>query len=903
MADGDLTDVQEALDVASKIKQEVDQSFPEQLGTFVSKLEENIGNFNNVTTRLSGASETLGGMFKQPTEEINKFARSYQEKMSGINKVSVGQNLMSGVSLSVESFNKAKGRLLEGMAALKGEGQGLSKALGTLGIIGGAEIGKKALEDLFGSLLKAQQNLLNLNKSAIQIGTSFGDGFADARASAEMFVDSQAEIQANLYATDEQLGGLRDAFKGALDLTDQMGALNDLSKAQAQFGTTLNATSAAFAVGNAVGMESKDVAAMVAKSYTQLGESLSGAVTNLGTIAIAGEKSGLSFETNAKAIMDATSTLKMFGGTVGAVAPVYRAFSNSLEEGKKGLAPELLEQYASGLNKMNLSQRAFMGMQAGMGGGGAGALGAGLRMEAALETGEGMGEITESLSSVLKDFGGGQILTREEAIDSGMEQQFVQQRQILMNMMQIDQASANQTLGMLQSIDQNGLESISGQEDKLGELLTKGEQTTKESANVATKIDAFKNAALKSADNITNEIRKLSDKMELTPILQGFMETMRGAAIRGGVNVGEDIEKFKSTVGAAKPAEEQARERGVAARGRRRRTRRETAAATGRRQANAANPMRGLFSGFRQAQTSGRGIATSLAQARQNSARIAQSFNNIRIPTITTAPTTRRSEPPDLQPPALPPLPQLPEAPRDAQANQQLAIARDVSNRREQAAQRPRAQQTTDIPLPEKPTLPALPGMQQPDHVAQEQPRTARQVAEENYEQKMSEWMASKKDYKDRLGDVGTQRPNIEKPQVTTEKVADDQVPTDEPKSLVQRLTETIEQGKAGMRARNEARRTGGTEHDMMAAEMKARGQARADSVRPQTAPVAAGVEAATSVRKERAAAEPDTAAATKKITQEVEIDVKIKPGDGTSMDLEPIIKEVNRKQQVESKA
>jgi hypothetical protein len=49
---------------ASKVTQEINQSFPDQLSEFASKTQNSIENFNTLTERFNTISGNIGGMLK-----------------------------------------------------------------------------------------------------------------------------------------------------------------------------------------------------------------------------------------------------------------------------------------------------------------------------------------------------------------------------------------------------------------------------------------------------------------------------------------------------------------------------------------------------------------------------------------------------------------------------------------------------------------------------------------------------------------------------------------------------------------------------------------------------------------------------------------------------------------------
>lgn len=338
-----------------------------------------------------------------------------------------------------------------------------------------------------GIISKYQSDAMAVQKSALQMSVGFGETFDQAQDGTSQFTNAFANMRGNLNASKEDLNKIGSVFKDSMSTSTQIQAFGKLSKVNDALGRGMNATSTAFLVSKATGMDSGTVAEWMGQMYTQLGEDLDGAAESLGTIANAASGSSLSFNKVGTSIMNSANQLKMWGGTVKGVAPMFKAFSNSLKEGQKGLAPELLQKYASALESMDFSKRALMGMQM-PNIQNKGAIGAGLEMEAALEGGpEGMSKISDGLMKTLKQFGGGQVITRQQAIENpALEQSFMVQRGILKQMLGTTDAQGTKMLDAFQKMDGSNMEGAKDAQDALADLMKSGKDTQTSTTNAIT---------------------------------------------------------------------------------------------------------------------------------------------------------------------------------------------------------------------------------------------------------------------------------------------------------------------------------------------------------------------------------------------------------------------------------
>ena len=386
-----------------------------------------------------------------------------------------------------------------------------------------------------------------VHKIALQSGIAFEGAFNKGAASTGTLNDAITGVIQNLVGSRKEALEVANVLSKGMGTKGAITGVTELADAQGRFVQSLSTTEAALAVATATGVGHSDIANNMVLAYQELGETIEGSAKMFGTIQGAAKQSGIGFEKTMGAIIGGAKALKMWGGTVESVTPMFNAFSKSLQDsgiGRQGLTPELFQSFVGGLNKMNFETRALMGIQAGMGGGPGGALGAGLEMEAALEEGpEGMQKILGGLTDTLKNLGGGGILTRDEALENPeLTRQFIQQRQLLTQMLGVDEASANKMLDMISATEKTGLQMGDSMSKEFNNLVKQGKETGEQTTSTAEKARALNDAAL----------QKMSDAVvgELKNNLKGTaMQRMMGA-LRSDLN--KTIRTGRPTVGATK---------------------------------------------------------------------------------------------------------------------------------------------------------------------------------------------------------------------------------------------------------------------------------------------------------------------------------------------------------------
>lgn len=254
-----------------------------------------------------------------------------------------------------------------------------------------------------------------------------------------------------------RLGGVLESISGSagemgVDIGTATSAFRELSQAGLTSGDIfagmsesaqvaqggLSGLSVAMRLASGMGLQLSAIGEIVQSNLRMLGRTGSDVELIFGALRAAQEGSGLSTEDVNKAIMSGARNFRFYGTTVETLAGTFKSFVEALGEGREELGKELFGNVLTGIERMNFGMKAFLGMQSKVGQG-RGAMGAGLQFEKAMEEGN-FDEIFGAIRGQLERFGGGRVLTRDEAMATGQETQYVTQRQLLGQMTGVQDA-------------------------------------------------------------------------------------------------------------------------------------------------------------------------------------------------------------------------------------------------------------------------------------------------------------------------------------------------------------------------------------------------------------------------------------------------------------------------------
>lgn len=329
-------------------------------------------------------------------------------------------------------------------------------------------------DGIFAGMNEALKNILGVQNIARTGFIALGKSIDSSNRAAENFPQLMRQSAMSTGLTKEELKDYNEAVKmvpEALDtasesLLDQMG----LQRQQVQ-------TSALAAVAvKAWGMTASQGAQMQNEAFMQLGRKGEEYIRMLGEIHGA-VKSGIIPQKEAVSqIMRASESMGIFGRQASLATNVWKTFSDALTAGGVNAkhVGDIIANVTQGIANMGVENRAFIGMMSGMFQG-ATALGGALRMELAMRTPGGLEQNLGALTSTLKRFGGGNIITLQQAAQNPqLEMQFVLQRQMLGKLSGITSTEQqNRVLEVLQGVQRGGISRIEGSKE-LSSLMKRG---------------------------------------------------------------------------------------------------------------------------------------------------------------------------------------------------------------------------------------------------------------------------------------------------------------------------------------------------------------------------------------------------------------------------------------------
>lgn len=181
---------------------------------------------------------------------------------------------------------------------------------------------------------------------------------------------------------------------------------------------------------SATGMEAGVAASLLQLQMRSLGVEAGRSLEIFDTLSKVQEGTSVNIDEIGKNVTSAATKFKFYGDNIDGVATIYKQLLKGLGEGKQALAADIFEKVTSGIAGMSTEMKAFIGLTTSLGGGGGG-LESALRIEEAISSGKGLDDVMSSIYKRVEDISGAQLLTRQQALDTGQSQQYMIQRNLL----------------------------------------------------------------------------------------------------------------------------------------------------------------------------------------------------------------------------------------------------------------------------------------------------------------------------------------------------------------------------------------------------------------------------------------------------------------------------------------
>lgn len=283
--------------------------------------------------------------------------------------------------------------------------------------------------------------------------------------------------------------------------------------------------------------------------FETFGQKIPTVVIEMGKMTAAADLFKGSTTTIIEQIRRASQNLAIFGTGIGSATNLWRTFATTLQSGGVPLREigGIVEKVTSGIANMSVQQRAFISMLGGRGGG-RGALAGALKMELEMRQPGGMNRQLQDLTRTLARFGGGRIITLQQAVrQPGMEQQFLLQRQMLNKLgIQGTAEQQNRVLEVLNKVQTGGMSQVEGSK-ALNKAFDSGKSIQERSLTTIERIEQIlRTMAGEKIDEATNKldesIRSLGGGVDV--IARTALRTRPGTSIRAEPGFVRASQKF-----------------------------------------------------------------------------------------------------------------------------------------------------------------------------------------------------------------------------------------------------------------------------------------------------------------------------------------------------------------------
>lgn len=312
---------------------------------------------------------------------------------------------------------------------------------------------------------------------------SMSGSFEGLNSKVLQFSNLTADIGSAMGLTSEQVAKLAQetmVLPGVFDQTVKSGD------------KTFHQLDAAIRVARGTGLDYMEVQREITRMTQEYGATVQDSVETIARMQEASDTLGLNLKDMKTYVKDAGDQFKFFGDNSSSALDIMAKFGPALSE--SGLGPaavaEIVGGFTRGVSQMGVAQRAFLSSQTGIGGGG---LRGGLEIEEMLAEGK-AGDVAAMVEAALRKLGGGEILSRKEAIAGGpgAASQFEFQRSLLQQgpfgKLAGSDAEAAKLLEALSKGDRGGLTSkLKGGPEVLAGAMERGEKIATRQNNVLIK--------------------------------------------------------------------------------------------------------------------------------------------------------------------------------------------------------------------------------------------------------------------------------------------------------------------------------------------------------------------------------------------------------------------------------
>ena len=441
-----LTNLKHSFDLVQRISGEkgaaIGLEFSEKVLSYVNKLQQELTTkeFNLADSfKFDGAK--LQGEISRGIQDLKSFMKS-----SGFTDMAIAL----GVSFDETAVNSAFGTITEGILN--------SQTVAEVGIYSMIQGLSNGITSTLSPLKNVEDQVMSINRQGLNL---FGD-----RLNLSNLVEAGNTVQgiSTIYRQQAleavKLGYSLDQVRTNFDTLSRsanisLGQIQSLGAASIDTGNALEGLAGFQQIVEATGMDASKGGKLLELQMRSLGVQANEALSAFDTLTKVQRNTHLSIDEVADVVTTGADRFKMYGNNIQGVATLYKQLLDGLGTGKEAIAKSVFEGVAGGIAGMSTEMKAFIGLTTQLGGGG-GALESALRIEEAMSSGEGLNEILDSIYSRVEEMSGTQILTRQEALQTGQTQQYFVQRQLLGQMTGLRGEQLEQTIEQLMQARRGG---------------------------------------------------------------------------------------------------------------------------------------------------------------------------------------------------------------------------------------------------------------------------------------------------------------------------------------------------------------------------------------------------------------------------------------------------------------
>ncbi len=336
------------------------------------------------------------------------------------------------------------------------------------------------------------------------------------------------------------------------DLRDVPGAFKELTMATSKLGDTSQTAIGLMNALRGAGLNAADAGRLLTERYTQFGERTGLTVAKqLAKMASAADGVGVSINLARNQIVNASAPLAVFGRKSADAARTWKTFMGSLgdkmpfqEVGK------MVSDLTRGISGMSLENRAFLSMVSGFGSG-MGALSGGLHMELMLRQEGGLEKNINALMQAVTKFGGGQIITLEQAANTpGLAMQFEVQRRLLGQLIGVQGQGAARMLEALKGVQDGGMSQLDATKT-LKDITKRGSQIQQDSmtaqdrtAQILKRTADYTEKLVEIEKNIKNSVNLMAKHLDTNtsnPFTSKNIESITDTIKKAGIEMSKAL--------------------------------------------------------------------------------------------------------------------------------------------------------------------------------------------------------------------------------------------------------------------------------------------------------------------------------------------------------------------------